>query len=116
MVQAQQYLGRNGSVVMEGRDIGTKVFPDADLKIFLDASETTRAQRRFDQNRRKKQSLSLEKTLQEIQQRDQRDRQRTDSPLVQAQDAIYLDTSKKDINEVVQEILRLIKVVEKNNI
>ena len=114
LVQAQQRMGAAGSVVLEGRDIGTKVFPNADLKIFLDASETTRAERRFRENRQRGIQLTLEETLAEIRERDERDSQRSDSPLIKADDAIYLDTSDKSIEEVVQEILRWVgKIREK---
>ena len=105
LVRAQQCLGKNGGVIMEGRDIGSKVFPDADLKIFLDASERTRAQRRFTENQKKHSSLSLVRTLHEIRQRDQRDRTREASPLIQTEDAIYLDSSGKTILQVVSEII-----------
>lgn len=108
LVQAQQQMGAHRDVVLEGRDIGTKVFPNANLKIFLDASERTRAQRRYEENLRKGVTLTLEETLAEINERDQRDSQRADSPLVQAEDAVYLDTSGKTIEEVLQEILNLV--------
>lgn len=113
LVQAQQQMGANRDVVLEGRDIGTKVFPNANLKIFLDASERTRAQRRYEENRRKGVTLTLEETLAEINERDQRDSQRADSPLVRAEDAAYLDTSGKTIEEVLQEILRLVEKQQK---
>lgn len=113
LVQAQQQMGANRDVVLEGRDIGTKVFPNANLKIFLDASERTRAQRRYEENRRKGVTLTLEETLAEINERDQRDSQRADSPLVRAEDAVYLDTSGKTIEEVLQEILRLVETRQK---
>lgn len=112
LVRAQQELGRRGGVVMEGRDIGTKVFPEAELKIFLDASEPTRARRRFAQNRHRRGTLDLEGILEEIRQRDRRDRERADSPLVQAQDALYLDTSNRTANEVVEKILELVRAKE----
>ena len=112
LVRAQQDLGRRGGVVMEGRDIGTKVFPEAELKIFLDASEPTRARRRFTQNRHKRGALNLEGILGEIRQRDRRDRERADSPLVQARDALYLDTSNRTVEEVVEKILEMVRVVE----
>jgi cytidylate kinase len=108
LVRAQQAMGATGSVVMEGRDIGTKVFPNADVKIFLDASEATRAQRRYHENRHKGAQLTLEETVSEIHQRDLRDSQRADSPLVLAKDAIYLDTSEKTIAEVLEEVSRLV--------
>jgi cytidylate kinase len=106
-------MGANRDVVLEGRDIGTKVFPNASLKIFLDASDRTRAQRRYEENLRKGVTLTLEETLAEINERDQRDSQRADSPLVQAADAVYLDTSGKTIDEVLQEILTLVDEVQK---
>ncbi len=112
LVQAQQELGKRGGVVMEGRDIGTKVFPEAELKIFLDASEPTRARRRFTQNRHKREALNLEGILEEIRQRDRRDRERTDSPLVQARDALYLNTSNQTVDEVVEKILKMVQLVE----
>ena len=112
LVRAQQELGRRGGVVMEGRDIGTKVFPEAELKIFLDASELTRARRRFAQNRHQRGSLNLQGILEEIRQRDRRDRERADSPLVQARDAHYLDTSNQAVDEVVEKILKMVQVVE----
>jgi CMP/dCMP kinase len=111
LVTTQQQMGEAGRVVLEGRDIGTKVFPNADLKIFLDASEATRAQRRHAENLRKGVKLSLEETIAEIHNRDRRDSQRADSPLVQAHDAIYLDTSGKTIEEVLGEILRLVEAL-----
>jgi CMP/dCMP kinase len=109
LVSAQQAMGAKGAVVMEGRDIGTKVFPNADLKVFLDASESTRARRRFEENQRKGVNLTLEETIAEIHERDSRDSQRADSPLTQAPDAVYLDTSHKTIEEVIQEILGLVQ-------
>jgi CMP/dCMP kinase len=108
LVQAQQKMGLAGAVVMEGRDIGTKVFPNADLKVFLDASEITRAQRRFEQNRLNGVGGSFDGTMAEIHERDQRDRQRADSPLTQAEDAVYIDTSDKTVAEVTQIILSLV--------
>jgi len=106
LVNAQQKMGAAGSVVMEGRDIGTKVFPNADLKVFLDASENTRAERRFRENQQRGVHLSLEETLTDIRERDERDSRRADSPLVRAHNAYNLDTSDKSIEEVVQVILR----------
>src|SRR5262245_29125901 len=113
LVHAQQQMGTNQNVVLEGRDIGTKVFPNANFKIFLDASERTRAQRRHEENLHKGVTLTLEETLAEINERDQRDSQRADSPLMKATDAIYLDTSGKTIEEVLQEILSLVEKSQK---
>ena len=114
LVQAQQQMGASRDVVLEGRDIGTKVFPNASLKIFLDASERTRAHRRYEENLRKGVTLTLEETIAEINERDRRDSQRADSPLARAEDAVYLDTSGKTIEEVLQEILKLVEKVLKD--
>jgi cytidylate kinase len=116
LVQAQQQMGARRNVVLEGRDIGTKVFPNANLKIFLDASERTRAQRRYEENVRKGVTLTLEETLAEISERDQRDSQRADSPLVRAEDAVYLDTSEKTIEEVLQDIVGLVEARQKSEV
>ena len=113
LVHAQQRMGANRDVVLEGRDIGTKVFPNANLKIFLNASERTRAQRRYEENLRKGVTLTLEETLAEINERDQRDSQRADSPLVRAEDAVNLDTSGKTIEEVLQEVVMLVEKRQK---
>jgi CMP/dCMP kinase len=103
MVGRQRELGANGGVVMEGRDIGTAVFPNADVKIFLDADPTVRAERRVRQNG----STSADETQKvqaEIAARDERDRTRATSPLIPAADAAVVDTTHKSIDRVVEEI------------
>lgn len=108
MVARQRELGANGGVVMEGRDIGTAVFPNAEVKIFLDADPTVRAERRVLQNG--SQSPDEAKKVQaEIAARDERDRTRTTSPLVPAPDAVILDTTHKSIHEVVDEVEKIAK-------
>ncbi|MEY3284016.1 MAG: hypothetical protein RIR86_2029 [Acidobacteriota bacterium] len=108
LVARQQEMGARGGVVMEGRDIGTQVFPQADLKIYLDATPEARAGRRYAEDEaRGLASSSLAELQQEIEARDHRDKTRADSPLVQAADAIYLDTSGLTIDEVVARILSL---------
>jgi cytidylate kinase len=108
MVSRQRELGANGGVVMEGRDIGTAVFPNAEVKIFLDADPTVRAERRVLQNG--SQSPDEAKKVQaEIAARDERDRTRTTSPLVPASDAVILDTTHKSIDEVVDEVEKITK-------
>lgn len=107
LVAQQQRIGAAGGVVMEGRDIGTVVFPHAELKIFLDASPEVRAQRRYQQQREQGIESSLEKTRQEVRERDQRDSSRTVSPLLQAPDAVYLDSTALSADEVVDVIVRL---------
>ena len=108
MVARQRELGANGGVVMEGRDIGTAVFPNAEVKIFLDADQTVRAERRFLQNGLE--SPEEAKRVQaEIAARDERDRTRVASPLVPAADAVHVDTTHKSIDEVVEEVERIVK-------
>ena len=107
LVAQQQRIGAQGGIVMEGRDIGTVVFPHAQLKIFLDASPEVRARRRYEQQRAQEIESSLEKTRREISERDQRDRERTVSPLVEAADAVHLDTTSLTAREAVDVILRL---------
>ena len=112
MVGRQRELGLDGGVVMEGRDIGTAVFPNADLKIFLDAEEGVRAERRVLQVG----SHSPEKAqrvLAELTARDQRDRTRLASPLAAAPDAVHIDTTHKSIDDVVAEVEQLVKRVDR---
>lgn len=109
LVAQQQALGRAGGIVMEGRDIGTQVFPKADIKIYLDATSEARAERRHtDELAKGINSGSLLATQAEIEERDQRDKTRADSPLVQANDAVYLDSSGLTIEEVVEKISALV--------
>jgi len=106
LVAQQQALGAEGGVVMEGRDIGTHVFPNADIKVFLDATAEARARRRWlEEQRRGPTSLPLAQIQVEIEERDARDRSRADSPLVQAADALYLDSSEMTIEDVIEAIL-----------
>ena len=114
MVEMQREIAANSSVVMEGRDIGTVVFPDADVKIFLDATSEIRAQRRAEELGEKKIPFDLDRLRQQIEERDARDRNRTASPLLQAQDATYLDSSKLSPLEVEEEILRIVRTKTSN--
>jgi len=109
MVKRQQKIADNKDVVMDGRDIGTHVLPDAEVKIFLLASVEERAQRRFQENKRKGFATSLKKLKQEIEARDEQDMNRKSSPLVQAKDAIAIDTTSLSIDEVVAKILEYVK-------
>ena len=106
MVARQREMGIGGGVVMEGRDIGTKVFPDADLKIFLDADPVIREQRRLDQQKVK--GVSAEAIAAELRERDQRDRTRTSSPLFAAEDAVVLDSTQLSEEEVLGQIEKLV--------
>jgi cytidylate kinase len=99
MVAQQQDFGKEKGVVMDGRDIGTTVFPDAELKIFLTASPEIRAQRRYDELKAKGQDASLEEILDNVKERDYIDQRREVSPLVQAEDAILLDNSFMTIDQ-----------------
>lgn len=100
MVALQQQLGEEGGVVMEGRDIGTVVFPRAEVKIFLDADAEVRGQRRFEQMGPKPE-LDAPSVIRELRERDQRDRTRADSPLRPAEDAILLDSTHLTLDETV---------------
>src|ERR1700678_4573067 len=102
MVAQQREMGAGGGVVMEGRDIGTKVFPDADLKIFLDADPVIREQRRMEQQRVK--GAPAETMAAELRERDRRDRTRAASPLVAAEDAVRIDSTNLSEDEVVNRI------------
>lgn len=107
MVARQRELGIGGGVVMEGRDIGTKVFPDADLKIFLDADPVVREQRRLDQQKIK--GRSAQAIAAELRQRDERDRTRANSPLVAADDAIHIDSTNLSEDQVLHRIEELVE-------
>src|SRR5881296_4605752 len=107
MVARQRELGIGGGVVMEGRDIGTKVFPDADVKIFLDADPVVREQRRLRQQNVR--DVSAELTAAELRERDRRDRTRAASPLVPAPDALILDSTSMSEDEVLQRVEEFVK-------
>ncbi len=104
MVKSQREMGRRSSVVMEGRDIGTVVFPEADVKIFLDAHPDQRTERRARELDVPPQAVS-----EEIRERDHRDRTRAEAPLMQAPDALYVDTTNLSIDAVERELLRIIR-------
>ena len=103
----QRDFRRAPGLVADGRDMGTAVFPDAGLKVFLDASPDIRAKRRFRQLEEKGQSVDYDELLQNIRERDQRDRTRAASPLIPAEDAVYLDSSDLSIDEVLERVLAL---------
>lgn len=109
MVEQQRRMGSEGKVVLDGRDIGTVVFPRADLKVFLTASVEVRALRRYKELVAKGQSVELEQLQKDIAFRDKQDSERAISPLRQAEDAVYLDTSDLDIPQVVEAILKLVR-------
>jgi cytidylate kinase len=109
MVAEQRRAGERGSVVMEGRDIGSVVFPHADLKIFLDASPEVRASRRQRELEEKGEPMEFEKVLAEVHVRDRRDREREMSPLVRAADAVIVDNTAMDAEETARVIVLLAK-------
>jgi len=107
LVAEQQRAGAGGGVVMEGRDIGTVVFPSAELKIFLDASPEVRAERRWKEHEEKGEHLMLSQVLDEVQERDKRDKERKVSPLVRARDAVLIDNTAMDAEETARVIVLL---------
>ena len=108
LVEQQQEIGKNKGIVMDGRDIGTVVFPDAELKIFMTASAATRAQRRFDELVQKGDSVSYDEVLKNVEERDYIDTHREDSPLVMAEDAVEIDNSHLTREEQFQAVLELV--------
>ena len=107
LVAEQRRAGAGGGVVMEGRDIGTVVFTDADLKIFLDASVEVRAERRRLQHEQKGERLEFSEVLEGVRQRDRRDRERAVSPLIRAQDAVLVDNTAMSAEETARLIVFL---------
>ncbi|WP_145542869.1 (d)CMP kinase [Virgibacillus sp. SK37] len=108
MVLRQQKLAENRGVVMDGRDIGTHVLPDAEVKIFLIASVEERAMRRYEENKRRGIFTDLEELKEDIKKRDEMDMNREVSPLIKADNAVEVDTTSLTIDEVVQEILNVV--------
>lgn len=109
LVQLQKELAKKADVVMDGRDIGTCVLPNADTKVYLTASAQVRAKRRYDELTQKGESCDLEKIKEDIMERDHRDMTREISPLKQAEDAVLVDSSYMTIDEVVEKIISLCK-------
>jgi cytidylate kinase len=109
LLDLQRALGRRGSVVAEGRDIGTVVFPDAQVKIYLDASIKERARRRCDELRAAGREVSLNETIREMEERDKRDSERDIAPLRKADDAVAVDSSGLTADGVAEKVLQLIK-------
>lgn len=112
MVDQQRRMGMEGGIVMDGRDIGTVVFPAAQCKIFLTASVEERALRRGKELAAKGEAVNYEQLRTAIARRDKEDSERAVSPLRQAEDAIYLDTTEMDITRVTEEILRLVNLAQ----
>jgi cytidylate kinase len=114
LVEQQQEMGKEKGIVMDGRDIGTVVFPDAELKVFMTASPETRAQRRFDELQEKGQTVSFEEVLKNVEKRDYIDTHRDDSPLRKADDAIEIDNSYLTREEQFAVVLELVCEVTKS--
>ncbi|MDO5980709.1 (d)CMP kinase [Flavivirga spongiicola] len=110
LVEQQQEMGKNGGVVMDGRDIGTVVFPKADLKIFMTASAETRAKRRYDELINRGDQVKYVDVLKNVQERDYLDSNREDSPLVKAEDAIEINNSNMTLDEQFDKVLNLAKI------
>ena len=108
LVEQQQHMGENKGVVMDGRDIGTVVFPNAELKLFMTASPETRAKRRFDELTQKGEDVTFEAVLSNVENRDYIDSHRMDSPLVKAPDAVEIDNSHLTIQEQFDKVLALV--------
>ena len=103
-------MGKSKGIVMDGRDIGTVVFPEAELKIFMNASAHTRAERRFKELQEKGDKVSFEEVLKNIEERDYIDTHRDDSPLTKAKDALEFDNSNISKQEQFEKVLKLIKI------
>jgi len=110
LVEQQQEMGKNKGIVMDGRDIGTVVFPDAELKIFMTASPLTRAQRRFKELQKKGDNVTFEAVFKNVEERDYIDTHRDDSPLVKAKDAIEFDNSNISKQEQFEKVLKLFNI------
>ena len=109
LVKQQQDLGKNKGVIMDGRDIGTVVFPDAELKVFMTASDDVRAKRRFNELQLRGDKVEFIKVLENVIKRDQIDSTREDSPLIKAKDAIEIDNSNQSLDEQISFLLVLAK-------
>jgi cytidylate kinase len=111
MVARQRAMGADGGIVMEGRDIGTKVFPNADVKIFLDADPSVRGDRRFRQQGHDQDPKKAEALVAELRERDHRDRTRATSPLVAAPDAVVIDSTQLSIDDVLERVEAAVRAV-----
>lgn len=108
LVQMQRGMGKAGGVVFEGRDIGTVVFPGADIKFYLDAKAEERARRRFNELVEKGANVDFAETLEEVMRRDRNDMGRVLSPLKKADDAVLIDSTHRSVEEVVEEMIRIV--------
>jgi len=109
LLDVQRRIGRRKSTVLEGRDIGTVVFPDAEVKVFLTATAEERARRRCEELRDDRESADFDSVREEIRERDRRDRNRDVAPLKPADDAVEIDTTDQSIDDVVRELLDIVE-------
>jgi len=114
LVKLQHEMGKNKGVVMDGRDIGTVVFPTAELKLFLNSSPIIRAQRRYEELIERGDNVTFEEVFKNVNERDYIDSNRKDSPLIKAEDAIEIDNSELTLDEQYEQILRLVEKTIKN--
>ena len=113
LVRMQREIGKEGGVILEGRDIGTVVFPDADVKFYLDAETDERARRRYHEMVQKGVNVDLKETQEELAQRDHSDMHRNHSPLKKANDAVFIDSTHRSVEEIVEEMVRIVKAKAK---
>lgn len=109
LVQLQRKIGKNGGIVMDGRDIGSVVFPQAEVKLFVTAENNVRAQRRLDELKEKGIKTSLEEVLKNLEERDEMDRTRKESPLIQTDDAILIDTTHHTRESQLKHVLEIVR-------
>jgi len=109
LVQMQREMGKEGGVILEGRDIGTVVFPDADVKFYLDAKSDERVRRRYHEMVEKGVKVDFKETQEELTQRDHNDMHRIHSPLKKANDALFIDSTHRSVEEVVEEMVHMVK-------
>ncbi len=109
LVQMQREMGKEGGVILEGRDIGTVVFPDADVKFYLDAKSDERVRRRYHEMVEKGVKVDFKETQEELIQRDHNDMHRIHSPLKKANDALFIDSTHRSVEEVVEEMVHMVK-------
>ena len=109
LVQMQREMGKEGGIILEGRDIGTVVFPDADVKFYLDAKSDERVRRRYHEMVEKGVKVDFKETQEELIQRDHNDMHRIHSPLKKANDALFIDSTHRSVEEVVEEMVHRVK-------
>ena len=115
LVQMQREMGKGGGAILEGRDIGTVVFPDADVKFYLDAECEERARRRYDEMVEKGVNVDFKETQEELIQRDHQDMHRIYSPLRKAVDVVFIDSTHRSVEEVVEEMVLVVRAKEKRS-